>query len=170
MHPKISTIFLHIHTARNVLIQVHPSTRIPRTFDRFAGLMVQLLHKQSVSAVIENLKDKGDLKRSSGSTGDSAGEIKLLKVIKNPVSDYLPAGSTKICTSLGGKGPMRTNQMVKDFYRKGEPFVVVIGAIAKGSIKADYCEENISFSNYPLSAATTCGKVLEAFEEEWGVL
>merc|ERR1712226_1764854 len=72
-----------IHTKKNILIQVHPSCRIPRTFDRFAGLMVQLLHKNSISAVIENLKDKGDLKRAGG------GDIKLLKVIKNPVTDYL---------------------------------------------------------------------------------
>ncbi len=27
-----------IHTRDNVLIDVHPQTRIPRTYDRFAGL------------------------------------------------------------------------------------------------------------------------------------
>ena len=36
---------VYIHTAKNVLIEVHPQTRIPRTFDRFCGLMVQLLYK-----------------------------------------------------------------------------------------------------------------------------
>lgn len=30
---------VYIHTERNVLIEVNPSTRIPRTFDRFCGLM-----------------------------------------------------------------------------------------------------------------------------------
>jgi len=30
---------VYIHTAKNVLIEVNPSTRIPRTFDRFCGLM-----------------------------------------------------------------------------------------------------------------------------------
>ena len=30
---------VYIHTERNVLIEVHPQTRIPRTFDRFSGLM-----------------------------------------------------------------------------------------------------------------------------------
>ena len=88
-----------IHTKKNILIQVHSSCRIPRTYQRFAGLMVQLLHKNSVSAVIENIKDKGELKRG--------GDIKLLKVIKNPVTDYLPAGCTKVWTSLGGIGPLR---------------------------------------------------------------
>uniref|UniRef100_A0A1X7VND0 Ribosomal RNA small subunit methyltransferase NEP1 n=1 Tax=Amphimedon queenslandica TaxID=400682 RepID=A0A1X7VND0_AMPQE len=30
---------IYIHTERNVLIEVHPQTRVPRTFDRFCGLM-----------------------------------------------------------------------------------------------------------------------------------
>ena len=30
---------VYIHTERNVLIEVHPQLRIPRTFDRFCGLM-----------------------------------------------------------------------------------------------------------------------------------
>ena len=30
---------IYIHTTRNVLIEVNPQTRIPRTFDRFCGLM-----------------------------------------------------------------------------------------------------------------------------------
>ncbi|KAL8202670.1 UNVERIFIED_CONTAM: 18S rRNA pseudouridine methyltransferase [Gekko kuhli] len=41
---------VYIHTEKNVLIEVNPQTRIPRTFDRFCGLMVQLLHKFSVRA------------------------------------------------------------------------------------------------------------------------
>jgi len=30
---------VYIHTEKNVLIEINPSTRIPRTFDRFCGLM-----------------------------------------------------------------------------------------------------------------------------------
>jgi hypothetical protein len=30
---------VYIHTKKNVLIEVNPQTRIPRTFKRFAGLM-----------------------------------------------------------------------------------------------------------------------------------
>lgn len=30
---------VYIHTQKNVLIEVNPQTRIPRTFDRFCGLM-----------------------------------------------------------------------------------------------------------------------------------
>ena len=41
---------MYIRTDRNLLIEVHPQTRIPRTYPRFAGLMVQLLHKYVVRA------------------------------------------------------------------------------------------------------------------------
>ena len=36
---------VYVHTQKNVLIKVSPQTRIPRTFKRFCGLMVQLLQK-----------------------------------------------------------------------------------------------------------------------------
>ena len=45
---KTSTLVFR--TDKNLLIEVHPQTRIPRTFPRFAGLMVQLLHKYVVRA------------------------------------------------------------------------------------------------------------------------
>lgn len=41
---------LFVHTHKNVLIQVNPSVRLPRTFKRFCGLMVQLLQKLSIRA------------------------------------------------------------------------------------------------------------------------
>ena len=50
-----------------------------------------------------------------------------------------------------------------------EPICIVVGAIAKGAIETDYTEENISISNYPLSAALTCTKLCDAFEAAWGV-
>ncbi|KAK0443080.1 Alpha/beta knot methyltransferase [Desarmillaria tabescens] len=69
---KAGLLQVYIHTAKGVLIEVNPHVRIPRTFKRFSGLMVQLLHKLFIRGV--------------------NGPEKLLKVIKNPVrlSQYLP--------------------------------------------------------------------------------
>ena len=39
----------------------------------------------------------------------------------------------------------------------------------QGAIETDYTEENISISNYPLSAALCCSKLCDAFENAWGV-
>jgi rRNA small subunit pseudouridine methyltransferase Nep1 len=41
---------VYVHTVKNALIQVNPKVRLPRTFKRFSGLMVQLLKKLSIRA------------------------------------------------------------------------------------------------------------------------
>lgn len=137
---------VYIHTDQNVLIEIDPQTRIPRTFDRFCGLMVQLLHKRSIQA--------------------SDGGQKLLKVIKNPIEDHLPTGCLKLATSFSAKKVTNPSEFVP----VAEPVVVVIGAMAKGAISPSYTSDTISISNYPLSAALTCTKFCSAFEEKWGVV
>ncbi|XP_044535427.1 ribosomal RNA small subunit methyltransferase NEP1 isoform X1 [Gracilinanus agilis] len=137
---------VYIHTQKNVLIEVNPQTRIPRTFDRFCGLMVQLLHKLSVRA--------------------ADGPQKLLKVIKNPVSEHFPAGCMKIGTSFSA--PVVSD--VRELAPSSDPIVFVVGAFAHGSINVDYTEKMVSISNYPLSAALTCAKLTTAFEEAWGII
>ncbi|KAI6080015.1 hypothetical protein LUU34_01439000 [Aix galericulata] len=137
---------VYIHTQKNVLIEVNPQTRIPRTFDRFCGLMVQLLHKLSVRA--------------------ADGPQKLLKVIKNPINDHLPVGCMKIGTSFAV--PKVTD--LRELVPAAEPVTIVVGAFAHGSVNVDYTEKMISISNYPLSAALTCAKITTAFEEVWGVV
>merc|ERR1739848_380995 len=67
---RAGLLHVYVHTQRNVLIEINPQTRIPRTYKQFAGLMVQLLHKLSIHA--------------------ANGPIKLMKVIKNPVEDHFP--------------------------------------------------------------------------------
>ena len=83
---KAGLLQVYIHTSKGVLIEVNPQVRIPRTFKRFSGLMgtcrtdaVQLLHRLSIRSV--------------------KGSEKLLRVIKNPVTDYFPPNTHKISTS-----------------------------------------------------------------------
>ncbi|KAM5262525.1 ribosomal RNA small subunit methyltransferase NEP1 isoform 1-T1 [Ctenodactylus gundi] len=137
---------VYIHTEKNVLIEVNPQTRIPRTFDRFCGLMVQLLHKLSVRA--------------------ADGPQKLLKVIKNPVSDHFPVGCMKIGTSFS----IPVISDVRDLVPSNDPIVFVVGAFAHGKVNVEYTEKMVSISNYPLSAALTCAKLTTAFEEAWAVI
>jgi rRNA small subunit pseudouridine methyltransferase Nep1 len=70
---KAGKVKLYVHTEKNVLIEVNPSTRLPRTFKRFSGLMVQLLHRLKIRSA-----DGNDM---------------LLKVVKNPISRHIPAGA-----------------------------------------------------------------------------
>jgi rRNA small subunit pseudouridine methyltransferase Nep1 len=41
---------VYVRTHKNVLISINPKVRLPRTFKRFCGLMVQLLQKLSIRA------------------------------------------------------------------------------------------------------------------------
>ena len=108
---------VYIHTANNVLIEVNPQTRIPRTFNRFAGLIVQLLHKFSIKA--------------------SDSSVKLLKVIKNPIEDHLPVGCKKYCMSYAAE-QSTSARAFSEAVPKDEPICVVIGAIAKGKFRKPY--------------------------------
>ena len=45
---KAGLLQVYISTAKGVLIEINPEIRIPRTFRRFCGLMVQLLHKLKI--------------------------------------------------------------------------------------------------------------------------
>jgi len=75
-------------------------------------------------------------------------------------------GCKKILMSYSADGIKRPSTLVPE---TEEPICIVVGAIAKGSISTEYTEENISISNYPLSAALTCSKICDAFEQAWGV-
>lgn len=91
---------------------------------------------------------------------------KLMKVIKNPITNYLPVGIRKIGTSFTSKVITKSIDLVPV---NDEPIAITVGAIARGSIDVEYVEENVSISNYPLSAAITCSKLCSAFEEVWHV-
>lgn len=59
----------------------------------------------------------------------------------------------------------------RELVPKGDEAVtLVVGAFAHGNLEIDYTEEDISISNYPLSAALTCAKLCSAFEEVWGIV
>ncbi|KAJ3341539.1 hypothetical protein HDU93_004699 [Gonapodya sp. JEL0774] len=153
---KAGLLQVFVQTASNVLIEINPTVRIPRTYKRFAGLMVQLLHKLSI--------------RSTSSPE------KLMKVIRNPVSDHLPPGCVKISLSpdcdLTPSGRL-ANELVAE--NPDSSIAFFLGAFARGPDdfeKAVGCtmDRKVSISNYNLSASVTCAKVTGAFEDCWGVV
>ncbi|KAL1642774.1 18S rRNA pseudouridine methyltransferase [Diplodia intermedia] len=147
---KAGRLQIYIHTAKGVLIEVSPSVRIPRTFKRFAGLMVQLLHRLSI--------------RSTTS------QEKLLKVIKNPITDHLPPNCRKVTLSFDAP-VVKVREYIEDL-DPNQSICVFIGAMAKG--KDDFADEfkddSISISNYSLSASVACSKFCHGAEEVWDVI
>ncbi|KAG8760980.1 hypothetical protein FRC14_000581 [Serendipita sp. 396] len=147
---KAGLLQVYIHTAKGVLIEVNPGVRIPRTFKRFSGLMVQLLHKLSIRGI--------------------NGPEKLLQVIKNPITDHLPPNTIKL--TLSADVPTVRLSEYLPTLPSTHSIAVFVGAMARG--RDDFADgivdEKISISNYTLSASVACGKFCCALEELWGVL
>lgn len=60
----------------------------------------------------------------------SEGSMKLLKVIKNPVTSHLPVGSKKIATSFSAKRVVNPRDIVPE----NEPIAIIVGAMAHGQV------------------------------------
>lgn len=146
---KAGKLQIYIQTARNVLIRVSPTVRIPRTFKRFAGLMVQLLHRHQI--------------RSTSS------QEKLIEVIKNPITDHLPPNCRKVTLSFDAE-VVRLSDYVGSL-NKNESIAVFVGAMAKGN--DDFADaikdDSIGISNFNLSASVACSKFCHAAEDVWGI-
>ncbi|PWN99071.1 Nep1-domain-containing protein [Tilletiopsis washingtonensis] len=148
---KAGLLQVYIHTARGVLIEVNPHVRIPRTFKRFSGLMVQLLHKLSIRSV--------------------KGSEKLLKVIRNPVTEHFPPNTRKITLSFDAP-VQRLSSYLATSIPADHSIAVFVGAMAHGqdSFADAVVDEKISISEYSLSASVACGKFCCALEDFWGVV
>ncbi|XP_023769528.1 uncharacterized protein LOC111918100 [Lactuca sativa] len=140
---------LYVRTEKNVLFEIKPHVRIPRTFKRFAGIMLQLLQKLSISAVGKREK--------------------LMRVIKNPVTQYLPVNSRKIGFSHSSEKLVDMHDYVATL-DKDATLVFVVGAMAHGKIENDFVEDFISISGYPLSAAYCITRITNALERKNKIL
>ncbi|KAI2000080.1 18S rRNA pseudouridine methyltransferase, partial [Ophidiomyces ophidiicola] len=147
---KAGKLQIYIHTAKGVLIEVSPTVRIPRTFKRFAGLMVQLLHRLAI--------------RSTNS------QEKLLRVIKNPITDHLPPNCRKVTLSFDAP-VVRVNDYIRTL-GPAESICVFVGAMAKGrdDFADAFKDDTISISNFSLSASVACSKFCHAAEDAWGIV
>ncbi|MED6110824.1 hypothetical protein PIB30_046379 [Stylosanthes scabra] len=140
---------VYIKTEKGVLIEVKPHVRIPRTFKRFAGVMLELLQKLSISA--------------------AGKREKLLRAIKNPVTQYLPLNSRKIGLSYSSDKLVTMRDYVSTIPNNTD-LVFVVGAMAHGKIETDYTEDYIAISGYPLSAAYCIARICNAIEDKWKIL
>ncbi|KAL3819708.1 hypothetical protein ACJIZ3_005613 [Penstemon smallii] len=140
---------LYVRTQLGILFEIKPHARMPRTYKRFAGLMVQLLQKLHITA-----SGKGE---------------KLLRVIKNPVTKYLPINSRKI-------GFSHSSEKLVDMYdyvgtiNSELDLVFVVGAMSHGKIEKEYVEDYISISEFPMSAAYCISIITTAVERKWRIL
>jgi len=143
---KAGMLQVYIRTKENVLIEISPKTKIPRTIKRFCGLMGQLLQKYRIRAM-------------------NSSEV-LLKVIKNPITQYIPFGCPIISTNEKSK-LIKLEDYIDNMKSNNVAFVV--GAISKGDVNIDYMTDTASISSFPLTAGIVCSKICTAFEKCWDV-
>lgn len=70
--------------------------------------------------------------------------IKLLKVIKNPVTDHLPVGCRKLATSYTATKVVNPRELVP----AEDPIAIVIGAMAHGKVCQLKCASFLYLSVY----------------------
>ncbi|TVU18634.1 hypothetical protein EJB05_34741 [Eragrostis curvula] len=136
---------VYVRTEKGVLFEIKSHVRMPRTFKRFCA---QLLQKLSITAVGKREK--------------------LLNVIKNPVTRYLPVGARKIGLSYSAEKSVN----LFDYVAKSnddEALVFVVGAMAHGKIDNEYSDDYIQICNYPLSAACCLNRICSALEQKWKI-
>ncbi|KAL1554689.1 rRNA small subunit pseudouridine methyltransferase Nep1 [Salvia divinorum] len=126
---------LYVSTQQADLIEIKPRLRMPRTYKKFAA---QLLHKHHINA--------------------SGSDEKLLRLIKNPVTKYLPANSRKIGFSHSSEKLVDINEEMD--------LVFVLGAMANGKMDKDYVDDYISISECQLSVAYAISMITNAVERK----
>ena len=133
---KAGKLQVLIRTDKNVLIEVNPHMRVPRTYKRFAGLFAQLLTKFKIKA--------------------EGSQTVLMKVVKNTFDKVLPIGIRKLGTS--SKAKLVDLQEYVDNLEEmdsDKPVAFVIGAVSVGNpaMEIEGIDDCICISSYSLSAA-----------------
>lgn len=143
-----------VHTHRNVLIRVDPTVRLPRDYDRFEGLFVQLLQRRVI--------------RAKGSNAE------LLRVVESRLAQQLPPGVPKFLLSRVAPARADLFALARDLAARAPatPVLFYIGGFAHGPIPPASVEpdaEPISVSDYGLSGSAVAARLTAAFEQAWGV-
>jgi len=157
---KVGLLQVYIHTNKNVLIEINPKTRIPRTFKRFSGLFSQLFLKNEIGI---------------GGTSDGGKKEIFLKILNTKIENLIE-DVPKILFSEKGRlvdidiycKNLEENLKTK----KNKDICFIIGTNPKGDIDPmiKYNDDCISLSSFDLDSNIVCGKICSAFENAWGVL
>lgn len=139
---------VYVKTEKGLLIEIKPYVRLPRTQKRFYGVMLQLLQKLSITA--------------------AGKREKLFRVIKNPVTQYLPANSRKMGFSHSSDKLVKMRNYL-DGVKDDVDLVFVVGAMAHGKIETDYTDDLLAISEYPLSASCCIADICKDLAEKWNV-
>ncbi len=136
---------VNIHTKHNSIIRVSPETRIPKSYNRFAGLFEKLL-------------TRGDLKSPDGKTLISIGEGRFEDLLRGDGTDILMSPKGEIA---------KMNEVVKF-----KDMNVFIGGFSEGDFKSHVYERLKAFSIFDeeLTIWTVGWEIMSSYERMIGLL
>ena len=154
---KVGLLQVYIHTNKNILIEINPKTRIPRTFKRFSGLFSQLFLKNEIGI------------------GDNSHKEIFLKILNTKLENIVQDIPKILLSEKGRLVDIDTycknlENNIKD--KKNKNICFIIGTNPKGDIDPmiKYNDDCISLSSFDLDSNVVCAKICSAFENSWGVL
>ena len=139
----------YVHTRHNKIITVDPSTRLPRMFNRFTGLIEHLF------LTGEAPPEKPLLHLENASLAELIGRIKPKKVI-----------------SFSQRGQMRHYKELFNNVSKEDEACVIIGGFPHGDFLSNVTElsnELVSIDSEPLRAPTVLMRVIFAYEDAFEI-
>ncbi|RDX63464.1 Ribosomal RNA small subunit methyltransferase NEP1, partial [Mucuna pruriens] len=139
---------IYVKIDQGGVFEVKPHVRIPRTCNRFCGVIMELLQKSLVRA-----KDTNEV---------------LLRVVEEPITRHLPVNSHIIGLSYTSEKLVDIEEYVSVWSNDLSP-VFVVGTMVNGKVKGDYMHDYISVSEYPLAAKYCLGMICEALEQKWNI-
>lgn len=138
---------VYAHTYDGGLIIVNPSTRLPRVYDRFKGLIEDLYEKRII--------------RSDGRT--------MLRLEEKSLSEFLMTIKPSIVIGTSEEGKLVTPPQLAETVLKNESTLIVVGAYPKGAYNASTAslfDQTYSIYRKPLEAWTVTSRILCSLENK----
>ncbi|TDA33891.1 MAG: 16S rRNA methyltransferase [Hadesarchaea archaeon] len=134
---------VYVHTRNNEIIHVDPSTRLPRSFHRFVGLMEELF--------LRGETEGGLMKLERGSLRELIQRIGARTLLLDP------EGEPKLW---------------KELYGEEEEVCAVVGGFPEGGYLSDLSElplERVCVDPEPLPSSTIVARLIFSYEEKRGI-
>jgi rRNA small subunit pseudouridine methyltransferase Nep1 len=134
-----------IHTCNNQIIHVNPETRLPRNYDRFKGLIEQLL-------------DHGKVPKRGRP---------LLHLENDSLSSIVRQRKPKAILAFSKLGRFIPPQLLYNNYNLDDVILAMVGAFPRGSLSApllNHATDVISIDKQSLTAGTVTSRLIYDYE------
>ncbi len=141
---------IHIHTRHDKIIEIDPETRIPRSYNRFIGLIEQLFQIGAVPPEDSLLKIHD-------------------KTLRQKISEIEPE---KIITLSERGERIDRNELLKNI-SPDQDIAVLIGGFPHNDFKSDveeFSDEIIKIYSESLDAVTVLNHIIQFFEEDQNLI